>query len=174
MHGSISNVVKAEPNLVPLLDLVLQLVMFFMLTVHFATEQFTFKYVQLPSSQSARPLDQTQPEYFILAVDRKLDPDGNDTKQRELLRLPDPYEQGVQVVADLAKPDQKNTITLFLRDKYAEFERAKESGGIGGEKMLVIIRVDQGVEYKYVYELLRMCKDAKFKKLQLRAFAKNK
>jgi biopolymer transport protein ExbD len=171
MHADIS---KAEPNLVPLLDLVLQLVMFFMMTVHFATEQFEFKYVQLPSSQSARPLDQTQPEFFILAVDRKLDPDGKDTGQRELLRLPYSTEQGVQVIADLAKPDQKNTIKLFLQDKYAEFERAKESGGVGGEKMLVIIRVDEGVEYKYMYDLLRMCKDAKFKKLQLRAFAKNK
>jgi biopolymer transport protein ExbD len=45
---------KAEPNLTPLLDVVLQLLMFFMMCVNFVTEQVNSD-IALPDAQSARP-----------------------------------------------------------------------------------------------------------------------
>ncbi len=59
---------SAEPNLTPLLDLVLQLIMFFMITVNFVSEQITGD-VQLPDAQSARPMDKTGEDVLFLNMD---------------------------------------------------------------------------------------------------------
>src|SRR5271165_442884 len=53
-HGSDTN--EAEADLTPLLDLVLQLLMFFIINVNFVTEQVTPD-IKLPTSESARPID---------------------------------------------------------------------------------------------------------------------
>ena len=50
-----------EPNLTPLLDLVLQILMFFMVTVNFAQDQQQVSAnVKLPDSETARPLSQAK------------------------------------------------------------------------------------------------------------------
>ena len=46
----------AEPDLTPLLDLVLQLLMFFIINVNFVSDQVNPD-VKLPRSESARPMD---------------------------------------------------------------------------------------------------------------------
>ena len=51
MHGSSTNEVQAEPNLVPLLDLVFQLIMFFMVCVNFVSQQVN-EDIKLPVAQS--------------------------------------------------------------------------------------------------------------------------
>ena len=53
MHGGAAE--AAEPNLTPLLDLVLQLVMFFMIVSNFIMEQ-TNEAVRLPIAVSAKPI----------------------------------------------------------------------------------------------------------------------
>ena len=50
---------RCEPNLTPMLDMVLQLVMFFMLVANFAAEE-TNAMVKLPDASAARILDKTQ------------------------------------------------------------------------------------------------------------------
>src|SRR5437763_12555861 len=61
--------VKSDPNLVPLLDLVFQLIMFFMICVNFVSEQVTNE-IKLPQSQSARPMDKTEVDVMFLNLDR--------------------------------------------------------------------------------------------------------
>ena len=51
------NEAPEEPNLVPLLDLVLQMVMFFMACTNFAMENIN-ETVKLPLAQSAKPVDE--------------------------------------------------------------------------------------------------------------------
>ena len=63
-----STPVKADPNLVPLLDLVFQLIMFFMICVNFVGEQVNAD-IQLPTSQSARPMDKTDADVLFLNLD---------------------------------------------------------------------------------------------------------
>src|SRR5579871_6217892 len=65
-----STPVKAEPNLVPLLDLVFQLIMFFMICVNFVGEQVNAD-IQLPTSQSARPMDKAEVHVLFLNLDAK-------------------------------------------------------------------------------------------------------
>ena len=52
-HGAAADLAHAEPNLTPLLDVVLQLLMFFMMCVNFVNEQVK-EDVKLPESASAR------------------------------------------------------------------------------------------------------------------------
>src|SRR5689334_24068400 len=65
-HGA-ADIGLAEPNLTPLLDVVLQLLMFFMMCVNFVTEQVN-EDVKLPESQSAAPMDKADVDVLFLNV----------------------------------------------------------------------------------------------------------
>src|SRR5262245_11875450 len=68
-----------EPNLTPLLDLILQILMFFMVTVNLNKEQKNAD-VALPFSQSALPLD-AQTEEEPLFVNLLIREDKNDQRE---------------------------------------------------------------------------------------------
>jgi biopolymer transport protein ExbD len=145
--------IKAEPNLVPLLDLVFQLIMFFMICVNFVSEQVN-ETIMLPIAQSARAMDKGEVEVLVLNMD----------------------DHGrVSVVGQpklLEKPERKIS---FLRQYYADAKRTAEAlGDPNGEvKTTVVVRAHQHATYAQVYELLNFCKQAKFKKIQLRATITN-
>ena len=56
MSASMSQNTKAEPNLTPLLDVVFQLITFFMLLINFSNDNYDLR-IKLPVAGSARPLD---------------------------------------------------------------------------------------------------------------------
>src|SRR6516162_9111815 len=58
---------KCDPNLTPLLDVVLQLLMFFMMCVNFVTEQVN-EDVKLPRSQSAKPMMKDGTDTLLLNI----------------------------------------------------------------------------------------------------------
>src|SRR5436309_2239709 len=60
----------ADINLTPLLDLVLQLIMFFMITVNFVRIDQINEDIALPVAQSAVPLDQTAEDYVFLNLNK--------------------------------------------------------------------------------------------------------
>src|SRR5438445_1621028 len=68
MSHVISDDARAEPNLVPLLDLVFQLIMFFMICVNFVSAQLNEE-IKLPISQSARAMDKAEVEVLVLNMD---------------------------------------------------------------------------------------------------------
>ena len=55
----------AEPNLTPLLDLVMQLLMFFIICVRFVTDQVKQE-IQVPVNQEARPASKTADQPIVL------------------------------------------------------------------------------------------------------------
>ena len=57
--------VSSEPNLTPLLDLVLQLVMFFMLVANFVMEDLSNK-IKLPVASQAKPLTAKDTNFMYL------------------------------------------------------------------------------------------------------------
>src|SRR4051812_10361349 len=59
-HGG-STEDSGEPNLTPLLDMVLQLVMFFMMVANFSMENVN-EDIKLPVAQSAQPMDKSDME----------------------------------------------------------------------------------------------------------------
>ena len=56
MSGSVSKRAKAEPNLTPILDMVFQLITFFMLVINFKSAELDLN-LKLPVVGSARPVD---------------------------------------------------------------------------------------------------------------------
>lgn len=62
-HGGDAS--EAEADLTPLLDLVLQLLMFFIINVNFVTEQVNPD-IKLPTSESARPIDKADLSSLVL------------------------------------------------------------------------------------------------------------
>jgi biopolymer transport protein ExbD len=142
--------IKAEPNLTPLLDVVLQLLMFFMMCVNFVSEQVN-QSILLPVSQSARPMDKSEVSVLFLNVDRSgnLIVPGHDS----LSTLP--------------------SIAYYLRQQYTEAERAdKLRGGKGDVNTAIVIRADERANYKQVYDVLQTCKQVGYHRLHLRARSK--
>src|SRR5438270_9316916 len=120
-HGASSEGAVAEPNLTPLLDVVLQLLMFFMMCVNFVSEQVNQSII-LPVSQSARPMDKSEVSVLFLNVDRfgNLMVPGHDS---------------------LTSRDQ---ISYYLRQQYADAQQTdKRTGGTGEVKTAIVIRADQ-------------------------------
>jgi biopolymer transport protein ExbD len=150
-HG-VSDEIKAEPNLIPLLDLVFQLIMFFMICVNFVSAQVNEE-IKLPVAQSARAMDKAEVEVLVLNMEAS----------------------GKLLVVGQPKPlSTVGEKRYFLKQYFADAKRAAEESGDkkGQVKTTVIIRADKNATYEEVFELMALCKDAGFKKLQLRAFTK--
>src|SRR5258708_75652 len=72
MSASVSNEIKAEPNLTPLLDVVFQLITFFMLVINFTQDNYDLR-IKLPIAGSARPLDDpkaAEEDRLVLNIDK--------------------------------------------------------------------------------------------------------
>src|SRR6185312_3590007 len=69
-HGGGEGGGISDPNLTPLLDVVLQLLMFFMMCVNFVSEQVT-ESVKLPTAQSALPMSKKETDVLYLNLNNK-------------------------------------------------------------------------------------------------------
>src|SRR5688572_28120256 len=69
MSGSMSHAASAEPNLTPILDMVFQLITFFMLVINFKAASLDLS-LKLPVIGSARPVDvKGQLDVLVLNID---------------------------------------------------------------------------------------------------------
>jgi biopolymer transport protein ExbD len=142
----------ADPNLTPLLDLVLQLIMFFMITVNFVrVDQFDDS-IRLPVANSAMPMDKSDREaedwvFLNLSADGKL--------------------VGTLSTFELNTPEK---IKVHLMQEKANLERAARARGKTGEiKIVIILRADKQCKYGEVWKVLDSCQRAGFKYWHLRA-----
>jgi biopolymer transport protein ExbD len=147
MSHADNTTIKAEPNLVPLLDLVLQMLMFFIITVNFVSNQVN-ENIKLPVAQMAQPMKKDITDVLYLNV--------NDKGQIEVVGREQPLSDFGQI---------KN----FLRTEYRNREILSGPGKVNTS---VIIRADRNAEYRLVYQILRQCKEQGFRKMQLRAMTK--
>ena len=145
-HTADSN---AEPNLVPLLDLVLQLVMFFMMVAQFAVMEQTDQSIKLPQAAQAKPIpeDGLGPDVVFIGITNTGDvkvtgrpPMKSDDEVRDFLN------QAFQAAKDRAKKEGQTEV-----------------------RTLVVIRADQNADFAQVYKVMDRCQQAGLRKLQLRA-----
>lgn len=149
---------KCEPNFIPLLDLVLQLVMFFMICANFVIEQTDIT-IKLPKAAAAQPLSKND-EYVIYL----------NVNQEGKVLLP-PSEQYKDSTG-------KETTTLDNRDQIASYmnRKAKEDqarAGPGNKDMafrsLVILRIHEKCPFEKSYGIMKACRAAGYLRVQLRA-----
>lgn len=140
--------VSAEPNLTPLLDMVLQLVMFFMLVTNFVADEMSDK-IKLPVASQAKPLTAKDTNFMYLNVDKS---------GHILFPGKDPIidEQGI----------------MFQLRNFIKVHRLNVEGKTP-EKVLdqvtVIIRADKDSKFRDLHKTMTAIKKTGFKHLQLRA-----
>jgi biopolymer transport protein ExbD len=168
-HGPAAEGSSAEPNLTPLLDVVLQLLMFFMMCVNFVNEQVK-EDIKLPESASARPMDKAQTDVLFLNLkpfhykeweDRVRDPD-------LLNKLQEKFREGDPLVFVSGKDPMKPIeLGFWLKQKHEDL--LKENKEV---KTAIIIRADLNTDYTQVFRVLQLCKVSGFTNLKLRALTK--
>jgi biopolymer transport protein ExbD len=139
----------ADPNLTPLLDLVLQLIMFFMITVNFVrTDQFDDS-IHLPVATSAMAMDASAEDMVFL----NLDASGKLVGTLGSFTLDTPEKIKVHLMQEKANLDRS----------------AKARGKVGEPKIFIVLRADKRCKYGDVWKVLDSCQRAGFKYWQLRA-----
>src|SRR5262245_4060031 len=135
-HGPASEGSAAVTNLIPLLDVVFQLLMFLLICVNFVTEQVNAG-IKLPVAQSARPMPKSEINVLYLNLDN----------------------QGKLLVPGEELPLPQSQWKYYLKVQYDDRKRL---AGTDEVKTLVVIRADRDNEYKQVYSLMQLCKQAGF------------
>jgi biopolymer transport protein ExbD len=140
--------ISAEPNLVPLLDLVLQLVMFFLLVANFNTVQAN-KDIDLPKAQSARPVQrETDVRYLNINQNGEVLVLGRREPLKELIQIEDYLREEARLIKQ-------------------KIER--EGGDPNVLNTIIVIRADKRADYKPIYDIMQICRKAGFRKLQMNA-----
>jgi biopolymer transport protein ExbD len=153
MSGSVSSEIKAEPNLTPMLDMVFQLVTFFMLVINFKSAALDLS-LKLPVVGSAKPVDSKgQEELLILNIDNlgTVNVYGVKKKDREI----ESYIAG-EAQASLLTARQKQPDIKF------------------GDELptTVVIRADKNTPFKLLNRVIKACQDSGFRKFALKGLDK--
>jgi len=169
-HGPASEGSSSEPNLTPLLDIVLQLLMFFMMCVNFVNEQVTGEVV-LPESQSAIPISKAETE--VLFVNVKPFHEGEYAKYsadyREKLK-----GKGFQDTDPCILVMGEEFPLKLLEFKEWLRKKRRDIDAINKEKtdVAIILRAHGDLQYGSIFQILTMCKENKFKNMKVRATIK--
>jgi len=143
-HGSTTG--RLDINMTPLLDLVLQLIMFFMLTVNFVRVDQANERVDLPVVQSAMPLVSTGDSLVYINIDK----DG----QRLV--------GGARLANDLQ-------LRNYVKDRKDEIERVARVRGVTTPvNIIIVVRAHKDVSWGEVYDTLDECGRAGYRTWQLR------
>jgi biopolymer transport protein ExbD len=168
-HGPSGEGAAAEPNLTPLLDVVLQLLMFFMMCVNFVNEQINEE-IKLPTSQAVKP---TKADTELLFVNLKpfALADFQDRLPADVLaRVQDKFHEGDECILVSGKePMRQPELRVWLKQ---QFEDAKLAAGDKPVNTAVVIRAHREADYGQVFEILNMCKTVGYRRLMLRALSK--
>jgi biopolymer transport protein ExbD len=166
-----SQATHAEPDFTPLLDVVLQLLMFFIMCVRFVPNQAT-ELIKLPDAKEGHVVELSDTHTIFLNVR---------PYNEDYFRKRYSSEEWADFPKDLFKPGDP-CIFLFskkewpytpaslkrrLEEAYADEHRVSQSGEV---PTVIVIRADRDTEYSTVYTILKDCRTIGFRKLKLRAF----
>ncbi len=138
-HGSDDG---GEPDLTAMLDLVMQLLMYFIMCANFIDQENTAE-VLLPVAQMARPITAEESDVLFVNVDQ----DG------KVLILGEP-------------PKDIDATRLWLDNRALD---ARSKAGSGPIRTAIVIRAHRDATYDKVYQLMQACKEKGFKRFKLRA-----
>ena len=145
---------KWKQNLTPMLDMVLQMVMFFMLCANFSQQELSEK-VKLPQAVEARALDKFADRVIFLNLLLIVD-DKTKARTWKVLIQSDEETNALRVQRNM-----ENRLAIYKASLTAT-ERAKD------KVPLVILRADRDCDWKMVFDVMAACKRAGFSDVQLR------
>jgi biopolymer transport protein ExbD len=151
MSGQLSQEVKAEPNLTPVLDMVFQLITFFMLVINFKSAEMDLS-LHLPVVGSARPVD-THGQRGLLVLN--IDNAGN-------LKI---YGRTIKDIESyIAK--EANASRIAARIESPDSEAGQDL------PTTIVIRADRATSFKMLNRVIKACQDNGFRKFALKAMNK--
>jgi biopolymer transport protein ExbD len=153
MARLLSTDVKAEPNLTPILDMVFQLITFFMLVINFKSAELDLS-LKLPVVGSARPVDtKGQRDLLVLNIAKT----GNLTVQfgRTITNI------------DRYLRDEAQASMLAARMTAADLETGQEL------PTTIVIRADRATPFRNVNRVIKACQDNGFRRFALKALNKD-
>jgi biopolymer transport protein ExbD len=145
---------KAEPNLTPLLDVVFQLITFFMLVINFSNENYDAR-VRLPVAGSARPVEESEKaseDRLVLNIDKQ----GHLLMSGQLL----PASKAIQEIKHQAQLVKLNLTAAGLKPD--------ESGGL---PTTIILRADKDTPFSSLFTMISACQANGFRKFALKAMS---
>ncbi|HTI49713.1 MAG TPA: biopolymer transporter ExbD [Planctomycetaceae bacterium] len=150
MSRSRSHSANAEPNLTPILDMVFQLITFFMLVINFKGAALDLS-LKLPVLGSARPLDtEGHDELFVLNID----------------------DHGKLKVYGIEK-DIKSYIASEAKVTGLKMAATNRNFKRGDElPTMVVIRADKAIPFKLLNEIIKTCQENGFRRFALKAMSK--
>jgi biopolymer transport protein ExbD len=165
-HGAGGGDEIAEPNLTPLLDVVLQLLMFFMMCVNFVSEQVN-EDIKLPVSDSAKPIDKADTDALFINQKSMRSKEFREKLRPEMLeRLAD--TESVVLVPG-RDPMKLIDAKAWLKQQY---EDAKKTSPDGEVKTVIHFRPDADLELNQLFQLMQHCKVVGYRKLKVRAITR--
>jgi biopolymer transport protein ExbD len=150
MSDSSSELTHAQPNLTPLLDMVFQLITFFMLVVNFK-EASLDQSLQLPVLGSARPVE-TKGDEDLLVLN--IDSEGR-------LKV---YGSTQDVRSYLAKEAKQEEVRMKAKNK--AFKPGDELA------TTVVIRADKATPFKQLNDIIKACQKHNYRKFALKAMTR--
>jgi biopolymer transport protein ExbD len=145
-HGSSE---RAEPNMTPLLDLVLQLIMFFMLCANFVMEQ-TNATIVLPEAIAAKALDKEDRPIFLninkegKVLISKLDAVGYNFGKEEI--------------------ENEGQVKLYMDKRFRE----ESAAGGNQPKSVVVLRADKSTPFEKVYKVMKAVRLSGYDQVKMR------
>jgi biopolymer transport protein ExbD len=152
MSASGTSLDKAEPNLTPLLDVVFQLITFFMLVINFSRDNYDQR-VKLPVAGTARPVESAEKvseDRLVLNVD----------KQGHLLM------NGEVMPTHRAVREIKHQADLVKLNLKAAGQKPDASGGL---PTTIVLRADRDTPFNLLYTVITACQANGFHKFALKA-----
>ena len=150
MAGRMSQEVRADPNLTPMLDMVFQLITFFVMMITFKSAEIDFN-LSLPVVGSARPV-KTEGRTGLLVLN--IDAAGN-------LRTTQPIRD-----LDSFVRIQSQATLLANRMTPADLE------GGGELPTIVVIRADRATPFGKLNRVIKACQENGFRKFAMKALEK--
>src|SRR5262245_15591082 len=151
MSASMSHSASAEPNLTPILDMVFQLITFFMLVINFKAASMDLD-LKLPVIGSARPVDtQGQEDLLILNINAQ-----------GQLRV---YGQLIPDIAAYISNEAQASLLVA---------RAKNPTIKAGDELpsTVVIRADKSTPFAMLNRAISKCQEHGYRKFALKAMNK--
>jgi biopolymer transport protein ExbD len=151
MSGSVSSEANAEPNLTPMLDMVFQLITFFMLVMNFKAASLDLN-LKLPVVGSARMVESKGYDLVVLNVD-----------QKGTLRV---------------YGEEKSDIEKYIQNEALSSVRTANDKNEGSKKFgdeldsIVVVRADRATPFKKLNRVIKACQDNGFRNFALKAMNK--
>jgi biopolymer transport protein ExbD len=151
MSGTLSDKANAEPNLTPILDMVFQLITFFMLVINFKAAALDLD-LKLPVVGSAMPVDtKGQTDLLILNIN----------------------SQGQLRVYGEIREDIRGYITQEAQASVLVAKKENPKIKLGDElPSTVVVRADKGTPFDLLNDVIVICQENGYRNFALKAMNK--